>query len=172
MKIFFWSVLSLAIAFALHLVVWKIRLPLRQTKAMLLIFFGTQLTIMVFWAANPAFVLLGVTAPTQCAEYLHIALFFTSVTLAYMITYSALEADSPSLIMALAVARAGAKGFPKTTFDATMTDDILVKPRIEDLLLDQMAYLEGGKYRLTRKGILFARVFILYRNLLKAHKGG
>lgn len=172
MKIFFWSTLSLTIAFALHLLVWKIRLPERQTKAILQIFFGTLGAIMAFGAANPAFALLGVGVPTQCAEYLHIALFFTSFTLAYVITYSALEADSPSLIMALAVARAGAKGLPKTTFDATMTDDILVKPRIQDLLLDQMAYLEGGKYRLTRKGILFARVFILYRNLLKAHKGG
>lgn len=172
MKVLFWSLLSLAIAFFLHLLVWKVRLPIRQTKAMLQIFFCTLGMIFILLIAKPEFSLLGVTAPTLWTEYLHIGLFFVSFTLAYMITYSALEADSPSLIMVLAIARAGDKGLPKSTFDATMTDDVLVIPRIHDLLLDNMAYLDGEKYRLRPKGILFARIFIFYRNLLKAKKGG
>ena len=34
------------------------------------------------------------------------------------------------------------------------------------------AYLDGEKYRLTSKGVLFARIFIFYRKLLNAPKGG
>lgn len=172
MKVIFWSILSLSIAFILHLVVWKIRLPERQTKTMLQLFFGTLIVVTAALFANPEFKMFGISAPAQWTEFLHISLFFTSFTLAYMITYSALEADSPSLVMTLTIAKAGGNGLSKNIFDATMTDDILVKPRIQDLLLDQMAYCESGKYKLTAKGILFARIFIFYRNLLKAQKGG
>ena len=89
-----------------------------------------------------------------------------------MITYSAMEADSPSLVILNHIADAGSEGVAKDVFFDSLNDDILVKPRIKDLLRDKMAYLEEGRYRLTPKGIRFARIFILFRGLLKAPKGG
>ena len=54
-----------------------------------------------------------------------------------------------------------------------MTHDVLVIPRIKDLLLDRMVYLEGEKYLLTPKGILFAQLFIYVRKILGIeNKGG
>ncbi len=156
----------------MHLIVWKIRLPKRQTKVMLLMFFGTLIAGSAFLWTHPAFSLLGFDAPAVWTEYARIALLFTAFTLAYMITYSGLEADSPSLVMVLSIARAGPEGLSKDVFYQQMTDDILIKPRVRDLLTDHMAYLDGDTYRLTSKGILLARIFVTYRNILGAGKGG
>lgn len=139
---------------------------------MLLMFFGTLIAGSVFLWTHPTFSLLGIDAPAVWTEYVRIALLFTAFTLAYMITYSGLEADSPSLVMVLSIARAGPEGLSKDVFYQQMTDDILIKPRVRDLLTDHMAYLDGDTYRLTPKGILLARIFVTYRSILGAGKGG
>ena len=89
-----------------------------------------------------------------------------------MITYTALEADSPSLVMIRAIGNTKDKGLPKELFNKMLSDDVLIKPRIEDLLLDKMAYLDGDKYYLSKKGILMARIFVFYRGLMNVSKGG
>jgi hypothetical protein len=163
MKVLFWGIILFCCAFFVHLIVWRIRLPKRQTKTLLVIFFGTLL-IGLFTLGSAKFIL---------PEYLHIVLFVTSLTLAYMITYSALEADSPSLVMIMSIANAGITGLLKTQFEQRMTDDVLIIPRIQDLLRDQMIYEQEGKYKLTSKGLLFARIFIVYRHILNiSQKGG
>jgi len=172
MTILFWGLAISVLAFCIHLLVWKIHLPQRQTKVLLQIFFATWLAATAWLWTHPAFSLFGIGAPQNWVQCVHVGLFFLAVTLAYMITYSALEADSPSLVMVQAVARAGKPGLPSDQFHRMMTDDVLVTPRVRDLLTDRMAYLDGNRYRLTPKGILFARIFIQYRRLLGAKKGG
>jgi hypothetical protein len=116
---------------------------------------------------------MNVLAPNTLSEYLHILLFVTSLTLAYMVTYSALEADSPSLVMIISIANAGSNGLPKEQFEQLMTDEILIIPRMRDLLRDNLVYVEGEKYKLTSKGHVFVRIFIVYRHILNiAQKGG
>jgi hypothetical protein len=111
--------------------------------------------------------------PKAISDYLHIFLFFTSFTLAYLITYSALEADSPSLVLIMSIANAGTNGLPKEQFEQLVTDDVLILPRIRDLLRDKMISVEEGRYNLTSKGLVFVRIFIIYRQILKiSQKGG
>lgn len=173
MRVLFWGSSSFCLAFLLHLIMWKIHLPRRQTKTILQIFFGVLIVcLLILWLA-PLFIdnintFISLTLP----EYLLIVLFFVSLTLAYVITYSAIEADSPSLVMVMTVANAGPQGLNKEEFNRIMTDDILVMPRVRDLLRDKMVYMDGDKYRLTLKGFLFAYLFIHYRNLLNAPEGG
>ncbi|SVD09600.1 uncharacterized protein METZ01_LOCUS362454, partial [marine metagenome] len=76
------------------------------------------------------------------------------------------EVDSPSLIMVLAIQKAGENGLTKEEFEQSNTDDILTLPRINDLAHDKIAYLQGDKYRLTPKGFLLARIFNSYRKVL------
>ena len=123
MNVLVWSIALLGLAFGLHLAVWRIRLPARQTRALLTVFFG------VLVAGLAALGAAGVMAPRWApylpawpAQLLHVGLFFVSVTLAYMITYSALEADSPSLVMIQAIADAGDDGLDERRFDQAMTD--------------------------------------------------
>jgi hypothetical protein len=169
-----WGGGSFLFAFLLHLAVWRIRLPERQTKTLLLIMFavlGAGLLFLKVFGPGAA-VLCGWPVPVTAGDYLHLALLNISLIFSYMITYSALEADSPSLVIALTVAAAGPAGIPEADLSGFVNDDRLVKPRIKDLLLDRMAYLENGKYYLTPKGRIFAVLFITYRSLLGRGKGG
>ncbi len=173
MKVLVFGLSLIFIAFILHLIVWRIRLPQRQVKTMLQMFFATLTAgILALWNAPPSFEIFGISPPDNIWEYLHICLMFVSLTLAYMITYSALEADSPSLVMVMAINNAEPGGLDKDKFGEMMSDDILVMPRIKDVLLDRMVYMDGDKYRLTPKGALMARIFIFYRTLINAPEDG
>ena len=68
--------------------------------------------------------------------------------------------------MILAIQNAGENGLTKEEFERSNTDNILTLPRINDLVHDKIAYLQGGKYQLTSKGFLLARIFNSYRKLL------
>ncbi len=162
-----------ASAFALHVIIWRIHLPKRQTKTLLLLFFGVlscgSLFLLIYAAEITIF---GLHPPDTVLDFFQIWLYFISLTLAYMITYSAIEADSPSLLIILKIAEAGETGFDKNILNHELDDSVLILPRLNDLLVDKMAVLEEGKYRLKLKGILLARLFTFYRNIMRLEKGG
>lgn len=172
MKTLIWGNLVFFSFFLIHLAVWKIKLPVRQTKVLLLILFGGLAASLAAFALAPSFSLLGIGVPAGAGELLATALYVTSFILAYMITYSAVEADSPTLVMIKAVADAGAAGLRKEDFFTATNDEVLVEPRLRDLLTDRMAVIVAGRYSLTAKGRLFAAIFTYYRSLLGLGKGG
>lgn len=148
-------------------------MPRRQTKRLLQILLATLIAGLVsLWVISKFSITYSLYVPNNFSEYLHIALFFISLTLAYMITYSAIEVDSPSLLMIMAITEAGLEGLDKKELEQKMSDEILIKPRFEDIIIHRMSYLEGHKYKLTRKGSFIAKIFIFYRKILNLGKGG
>lgn len=172
MRVLLYGSALLCAAFFVQLVIWKINLPRRQTRALLAFFFGTLIVGCLILYNAPGISIFGVASPRGLADYLKIASYFISITLAYMITYSAIEADSPTLVMVTRIYFAGPDGMTKEAFEREMSDDLLVIPRINDLLLNKQVRLEGDVYMITPKGAVFARMFIVWRRLIKADKGG
>ncbi len=173
MRPLLWGGILLCAAFAVHYTVWRLRLPRRQNKALLEIFFGTLLSglciMRVIHGLTDGFdrcLLQGV------AEYIQASVLFLSCTFAYMITYSAIEVDSPSLLMTLAIAQAGPDGIDEKEFETRMTDDTLTRPRLQDLITDHMTHFDGQRFVLTKKGIIIAQIFVAYRRILNLEKGG
>jgi hypothetical protein len=168
-----WGLGLFAAAFLVQLAAWRVRVPVRQVKVLLVIFAGALVA-----AAAAGGLAAAAASPWQRffprggAQWLQLAIFHAAATLAYMITYSAVEVDSPSLHMVLAIRAGGAAGLPEAELLALRRDDRLVAPRVRDLVTDRMAVLEGERYRLTPKGALLARTFALYRRVLGAGLGG
>ena len=137
-----------------------------------------QIYFLVLIMALPGLLLAGSIfhdnslLPHSLWEFMHIGFLTTVLILSYMNTYPGIEGDSPSLVIVLNIAKAGPDGLQKEVLETTLNDDLLVRPRIRDLLLDQMAYLEDDKYYLTTKGLIMAKVFTFYRNLQGLPKGG
>jgi hypothetical protein len=146
--------------------VWRIRVPTRA------------LTALLFWflAIAPSAFLLGLTVldalPSSLSDYLQIALFHIAATLAYIVTYSALEARSPSLTLVRWVAEAGGAGRLTTEILATIGSRDSLGTRIDAAVHDGLAARTGDTLGLTDRGRQIARVFQLYRRLLGTSKGG
>ncbi len=174
MILLFWSVALFLLAFLLQILFWKIWFPHRQAKTLLVLFF-TTFTFGFVWilTLSPALPNFGIYPPRHIEEYLHIGFFYWVFTMAYLITYSAVEVDSPSLIMTMAIHKTGKKGLPIDVFMNSMTDEILVIPRVNDLVQDKIAVLKKNIYKLSFKGMILAKIFNSYRSLLRLEdKGG
>lgn len=173
MSVLAYTIILFTVAFFIHLIIWKICLPRNQTRALVLIFsailiFGILLLKISLDQVNAFDLVIFKTI----YGYLQLCLLFVSLTLAYIVTYSGLEVDSPSLVMVMKIAQAGPHGLNKNILEANMNDDLLVLPRLRDLLSARMVYLDRGKYKLKGAGLLVARIFVVYRKLLKLEKGG
>lgn len=173
MNVLVYGIVLFLVAFFIHLLFWKFYLPKHHTKALLKIFIATLLGgIVLAWAMPRGLASSYMPLPRSGYEYLRLSLFFISLALGYIATYSAVEVDSPSLVMILAIAKAGKAGLPQADLFKSMTDDLLVKPRLRDLVDDNMVCLDNDKYKLAPKGIFFIRTIILSRKVLRASKGG
>ncbi len=169
----FYGIILIAIAFFLHISIWKIRTPVHQKSLLIGMFSEVLLTgLVILFYSRQHIRFFGVKAPQELFEYVQIFIFFISVSLAYMVTYSALEADSPSLVMIMTIAKAGERGLEKKIFEEKMNDKILLLPRVNDLISEKLAYIENGRYKLTSKGLMFARLFNIYRKILKRPQMG
>jgi hypothetical protein len=173
MAVLCWGGGIVCVFFLLHCVIWRVRLPKYQTRALLGLCLGTLLIVLAGLAAGWYAALAGVLPmPAGRPQYFQIALFVIAFGLAYIITYSALEADSPTLVMVQAIARAESTGLAAEDFHGQMSDAILVEPRIADLIRDGMVVEQGDRYAITRKGRRFVGIFIRFRCLLGLGKGG
>lgn len=163
------AALSLVTSLLLHLLIWRIRLPRYQTRTLLLLFFGVPVFLLSVWAVSE---LGGRLLPGSMPELLQTFFLIAAFSLAYIISYSAIEAQSPTLVLIEAIAQAGTEGLPEEALLAAASDNVLVLPRIEDLVRDGLAVRLGNGIRITNKGRQFVTIFILYRKLLGLGKGG
>ncbi len=163
MNILYYEIIIFLFAFLAHLFIWRAGLPKKNHTLLLLnIFFGIFIASIFFKFVS----LPGI------ADYWRLFFLHSSLTLAYIVTYSAIEVDSPSLVILLNIAKSPSGGLNKERLYGIMSNEILVIPRITDLVNDKMVFIENDKYKLSRKGEFLINSFIFFRKLLKAPKGG
>lgn len=173
MPILFYASVAFVLSFFIHLVIWKIHLPKTNHTVLLLgIFFLVLAVIIAVAIAIKDLLPSSIYKLESLFDYLDLLTLYTSLTLAYIVTYSAIEVDSPSLVIVLHIAKSGPKGLDRLALSSIMNNDNLVLPRIKDLVDDKMAYLDNGIYRLTPKGIFWANIFIFFRRVLNVPMGG
>lgn len=157
------------IGFLTHWIVWRIHIPRRQSAAILLIMLGMLPVGLTTLALLPA---VQVWAPQGSWPYLHIAIFYVAMTLAYVVAYSALEERSPSMTLLVHVATAKGAGRTAEELAAVLQHRRPVEVRLEAMLRDNLVANTDGVYRLTPKGRQWAGGFLLWRRLLKMDQGG
>jgi len=155
--------LLFAVAFLLHLALWRMHYPRNPIKTLVLLF-GT--------VAAAGIIFLSLFASYTAVQYVHIFMFFFSLFFCYLITYSAIEADSPSLVIILEVARCGKEGLAVGQLKESLGNDLLIEPRLKELVESGLVDLKGSTYKINGKGRAFFTPFIIYRKFLGLGKGG
>ncbi len=156
-------------AFIVHLIWWRIRIPRRQTATLLTIFLGVLAAGIAAMQVLFRYEGLALFSFWPCV---HVAIFHVAMTLAYAVSYSAVEERSPSMTILTQVADSRERGRTHDELDRNVRGAVTVEGRLAAMIRDQMVSEEQGLLRLTGKGRAWATVLSSWRALLKLEKGG
>lgn len=159
MKVLFYASLTFLTALLLHLVIWKICLPKRNRPVVLVNIF--------FWVLVLGTIILK--NYSGCLDYI---VLYCSLAAAYIVSYPAIEADSPSLAITYNIAKVSKAGLANLELYEIMTDETLVVARVNDLLNDGLIHIKSERYFLAPQGLFLAGLFVWFRKLLNLPKGG
>ncbi|KKQ83979.1 MAG: hypothetical protein UT04_C0022G0011, partial [Candidatus Daviesbacteria bacterium GW2011_GWF2_38_7] len=98
-------------------------------------------------------------APQTFVQWLHLLFFYVPTMLSYIAVYSAIEEDSPSLLLVDMVHRSGERGCAREDFAKIISNELLVERRIGPMIRDGFVVDEGNGYRITSKGLRMAHFF-------------
>jgi len=154
-------------SFLVHWSVWRVRIPARQTAALLGIFSATLvcgLASSIWWPPDWRL--------RNAWEILHVAIFHVAAMLAYVVAYSAIEERSPSMTILSRVADSGNRGQSREELQALLLEVPPVEQRLAALVRDGMVREHDGDVVLTAKGRAWATTFAMWRRLLRFDLGG
>jgi hypothetical protein len=157
------------VAFVIHWLWWRVRVPKRQTAAILLLFFAVLGGGLVALLTVPA---LAARGPWGFWQLVHIGIFHIAMTLAYVVAYSALEERSPSMTLLVFVAGSGEQGRSRSELEGVLVGFTPVETRIAAMARDGMIVLDGPLCRITPKGRIWATTFGAWHRLIRFEKGG
>ena len=99
-------------------------------------------------------------------EWLAIYLFHLAFSSAYILSYPAVEAVSPSLVISLMVGDSNSQGVLHEELLHVFDDEVVLEPRIQDLIKAGLIVESNGYFMVTPCGATFVKCFILLRQLL------
>jgi hypothetical protein len=129
--------------FVLHWALWRVYLPRRQTRAIVLLALVVDAVSLLGLAWSQG-TLAGAPGAPSPVVYAHLGLFMFAMP----------------------------QGLEPEKFLARLGDDVLVLPRVRDLERDGMAEVRQGRYVLTPKGRSMAKGFTLFARLQGIGLGG
>ena len=156
-----------------HVVWFRVRPPKLQLHALLLlgsIWLAIYLASLIVF---PGLYQLGVShehSPFGVPLVLTSAVIYTLLCLCYVIVYSGVEVESPSAKIMLLIYQRGKMSYAELR--EIFTNERLVLPRLGDLVSGGSVAFDGVHYRLGPRGAMVARVFEVYRRLLRQGLGG
>jgi len=155
---------ALFIAWIVHLAIWRWRLPPAQLKALLVIFAVVWAVAAILALAD--FVSTGSFAAGSLVGFLYFCLIYWLAALCYVITYSAMEGDSPTLSLTQHLHRKGAEGVSHEEIEEFFRQRPFVGARVKALVTDNILVEESGGYRLASGKYIFFRLILGYRRVV------
>lgn len=160
---------TFALGFLIHWIWWRVRIPRRQSAALLLVLLASwPLGTAVVWFV-PAW---HTRFPWNAWALLHTAEFHVACSLAYIVAYSALEARSPSMTLLTFVAEARQTGRTHEELHAALAGMTPLEARLAAMQRDRMLIVVAESYRVTPKGRAWAATFGRWRRWIGLQKGG
>jgi hypothetical protein len=169
MAVLLWGVVLLLVGLTLHVVIWRISKPRRSINALLLIFLAVAVIgLTALYAGGGALAWAGLAVLSGPASYAHVLLFYTSMAFAYIVSYTLLEWDSPTLTLVLMMASAGEEGLGEADLLGCADKLPFIESRIESLILDRTIVERGGRYVVSPGcfNYYFFRFVLCYGRLL------
>lgn len=152
------------ISVGVHIAVWRWLRPAKEFTALVSVFIVLPAVLTVL-APLAGFVRF------DALELAGVFLLGFALSAAYISSYPALQASSPSLVMLLYLKRTGGAGMSLDELAAVFSAEGLVKDRVNDLLRAGLVTLDGGRCFITAKGRLLLGPFAALRRVLGLSAG-
>ncbi len=99
-------------------------------------------------------------------DWLAVYLLHFALSSAYILSYPAIEAVSPSLAISLMIGDSNPQGVLYGDLLHVFDNEVVLEPRIHDLIEAGLIIKSNGYFMVTSRGITFVKCFILLRLLL------
>lgn len=154
---------AVSVFWVIHIALWKFRLPKHQIRALLIL----AATIYLLGS-----ILLLVTS-SALEVLLKTTFFYWPVVLCYVITYSAVEGDSPTLSLMLRLQQSGNSGLSRGEIYSFFAERPFIRARITALLRSSMVEERNGRYVLAGQPSIPFRIVLGFRKIFGTiPKGG
>ena len=155
---------SFSFCLALHVMLWRHARPRSDVWALLWIFLGLPTMLAMIALGGGLFLPhAGFPAPLEVGAVL---LLHWALSAAYVQTYPAAQAQSPSLEIANAVAKSVPRGLSREELLTTVGTGTLVTARVEDLVSNRFVRMEGDRCVLTPGAARLVDFFVWLRTVL------
>jgi len=154
-------------AFLVHLVWWRVRLPKRQLPVLFkgfVLFFPLGLGALNISGQWPAALF---TSPATAV----VGLLYFALVITYVITYSALEGDSPTLSLMRWIAR-HPQGVSEKELDGFIASRPFIQARLKALEADDLTEVRDGAVFIKGRPSLFFRIILGWRALYGSMERG
>ena len=156
-------VFGLALCF--HIFLWRVRTPQAQRRALVLVFFAFWISfcILINYNKDEYFYLFK---NSKGLEISYFTLIYWAAALCYIITFSAMEGDSPTLSLTRHLYRVGEKGVSSKEIEEFFRQRPFIGARVRALVSDRILIEESGGYRLRSGKYLFFHTILFYRRMV------
>lgn len=168
MKLLLISIGWFVIALVAHVLWWRIARPKAQTTALLKLF-----SVAYFLGLMAAMLVLPAPAfSVDFTQLVNFSVFFIPAALTYTSFYSLIEHDSPSVMIVMALARAGSQGVTREALMTLFGGGDLVKQRLIAAEQNGLLAQVGGGWVLTGKGRFFGTFFETAARIFRFDRAG
>ena len=164
------GLISFAWCVTFHVALWRLRRPRSDIRALVLIFLIVP--TMVGVAALAMLPLAPEGMRPTVPEVGAILLLHLALASAYVQTYPAAQAESPSLEIAYVVGKSMPRGVSREELLVVLAAAALVRERVDDLVANRLVRVEGERYVLTPLSSRLIRAVLGFRALLGLPKPG
>jgi hypothetical protein len=171
--IILYGVSTFLLCLAAHAALWRVRLPHHRALALFFIFFLLPLLVGSAAALASFAGLAPFTGPGPFMPLFHhadglaaVLLLHYALSSAYILSYPAVEAISPTLAIALLMGDSG-RALKEKELARCFPDESLLAPRIMDLVKSRLVRLDNGILSLTWRG----RALVLFFTALRSFMG-
>ena len=168
--VFCYGVLLFAGSLLLHIAGWRMKTPKPSSFMLIMLFLALPSALGLFLTMGYG----GIRELTglRVIEVAEALLLHLSLSAAYIASYPAVKAVSPSLDMLMLIGEAEGQRMKEHELIRHYRGSGVLAARIEDLLEDRLITEKDGQYALKPLGRLIITLFIRYRRILGLATGG
>ncbi|MEQ8788003.1 MAG: hypothetical protein RIC55_16975 [Pirellulaceae bacterium] len=164
---------TLAFVFLAHVIMWRIRLPEKPLKLLLYMFLvSITAVLVVHFKIEDSLLKRDIPHLSGLADYLAVILLYVPISLAYIIGYTTLQVDSPTLSLIWEMHRTGAAGMSSDDISRFSSERPFVRDRLDALLEQGVIVRRNDRLFAANRLLPMFRVVLFYRSLYHGHSEG